>query len=127
MRAALVLAAGLIGAVACTDSKPAGSDTSGIVIRNSGEASRVDMLRIDSMTTKPGTPAPPAARPPSANPPAGVTGEARRESPPASRDPMPPLAGETNRRSGSMPVYRDSTSGPKMEIDSKGNIRPIKK
>jgi hypothetical protein len=44
---------------------------------------------------------------------------------------MPPLAGETNMRSGAMkpaePVLRDSASGPRLRIDSTGKVKPIKR
>jgi len=126
-------AAGVVAlsVVACADSKPAGSDTSRPAYQNTGEAERVDMIRIDSMAAKPvpstvpnrkTLPAPEAV--PSRTPP--VIGETRRDAPVA-RDPMPPLRGETSKSGGTMPVYRDSTRGPLNEIDSRGRVVPIKK
>jgi len=115
-----------VATVACVDSKPAGSDTSRPVFQNTGQASHVEMLRIDSMSTKPAPKVAPAAVPsavPSRTP--SVIGETRREAP-VSRDPMPPLRGETS-KGARMPVYRDSTRGPLMEIDSKGRPSPIKR
>ncbi|HZI99039.1 MAG TPA: hypothetical protein VFD22_00165 [Gemmatimonadaceae bacterium] len=121
----------IVTAAACRDSKPESGDTSRAVFRNTGEAAHVDMVRIDSMAAKPSpsavpnTPAPrtsPAAVPPRMPP---VIGETRREAP-VSRDPMPPLRGETS-KGATMPVYRDSTQGPLMGIDSKGKVVPIKK
>ena len=115
-------------AVACVDSKPEGSDTSRPVFQNTGEAAHVEMLRIDSMSAKPSPRvAPPPAAVPSAVPSRmpSVIGETRREAP-VSRDPMPPLRGETS-KGARMPIYRDSTRGPIMEIDSKGRTTPIKR
>jgi hypothetical protein len=117
--------------VACVDEKPARSDSSRAVFRNTGEAAHVEMIRIDSMSARPKPvtvpPTTPHATPPAALPsrPPSVIGETRRE-PPVSRDPMPPLRGETS-KGATMPVYRDSTRGPLMEIDSKGRVSPIKR
>jgi hypothetical protein len=121
-------------AASCVDSKPAASDTSRPVFQNTGEASHVQMLRIDSMSSKkmpsavpnpvptvPSRVAPNAV--PSRNP--SVIGETRREAP-VVRDPMPPLRGETS-KGATMPVYRDSVRGPINEIDSKGRVTPIKR
>jgi len=116
----------------CVDSKSENADTSRAVFRNTGEAAHVDMVRIDSMAAKPSPSAVPNAPAPRTSPPAAipsrtpsVIGETRREQP-VSRDPMPPLRGETS-KGATMPVYRDSTRGPLMEIDSKGKVTPIKK
>ena len=125
-----VFSLAIVVATACADSRSENADTSRPVFRNTGEAAHVDMVRIDSMAARPSptvptTPTPrkfPAAVPSRAP---SVIGETRRE-PPVSRDPMPPLRGETS-KGASMPVYRDSTRGPLMEIDSKGRATPIKK
>lgn len=126
----LVLAAG-----ACVDTKSDGSDTSRPVFKNTGEAAHVDMVRIDSMAAKPlpsTVPNTVPTRPKPRTAPAAVPsrtpsviGETRRE-PPVSRDPMPPLRGETS-KGAKMPVYRDSTRGPMMEVDSRGKAVPIKR
>ena len=130
---AVCIAGALIASGACVDSKPEGSDTSRPVFQNTGEASHVEMVRIDSMSARP-KPAPaivPGAPQPRTSPaaiparPPSVIGETRRD-PPVSRDPMPPLRGETS-KGATMPVYRDSTRGPMMEIDSKGRVSPIKR
>jgi hypothetical protein len=113
MKAAAALAICLV--VACDDGKPAPGDTSALP-ENTIQAAPDDTIGIDSASTHPGS-----------QPPPPVTGESPREGPPVSRDPMPPLTGETSKQGGTMPVYRDSASGPKMEIDSKGRIVPIKK
>jgi hypothetical protein len=94
-------------------------------------ATRVDMIQLDSMAASPAQNAPSTAVP--AVP---VIGESRRDASPTARqpehrDPMPPLAGETNMRSGAMkpaePVLRDSASGPRLRIDSTGKVKPIKR
>ena len=126
----IVGAAAVIGVVACTDSGSQASDTSRAVFRNTGEAAHVEMIRIDSMSKRPSpsvTPAAPSRTEPAAMPSRtpSVIGETRREAP-VSRDPMPPLRGETS-KGATMPVYRDSTRGPMMEIDAKGRVSPIKK
>jgi hypothetical protein len=107
----------MIGALACVDSKPAQTDTAG-ALPEPGRVMPLDTAIVDSTVA---APAAPSSQPPSA------IGEGTRENPPASRDPMPPLTGETSKQGGTMPVYRDSTSGPRMEIDSKGRVTPIKK
>ena len=118
-------------ALGCVDSKSSATDTARRGMRQDS-ATRVDMIQLDSMAASPAprVQAPPAARP------REVIGESRRDETPTARqpelgDPMPPLAGETNMRHGTMkpaePVLRDSASGPRMRIDSKGNVTPIKK
>ena len=114
----------LIAAVACGDKKPEVPDTSALP-DNTVKAAPDDTIGRDSVsgprdTVIPGTTAVPQSSPP-------VIGEGRRDNPPTSRDPMPPLTGETSKQGGTMPVYRDSASGPRMEIDSKGRVTPIKK
>ena len=126
----VVFSIALAAAAACVDSKSENADTSRPVFRNTGEAAHVDMVRIDSMAAKPSPNAVPATPTPRTFPAVpsrapSVIGETRRE-PPVSRDPMPPLRGETS-KGATMPVYRDSTRGPLMEIDSKGRVTPIKK
>jgi hypothetical protein len=117
------------GAVACVDSKTSSSDTSRPSTRQDS-ATRVDMIQLDSMAAAPSQHAPSTA------PSVPVIGESRRDAsptsrPPEPRDPMPPLAGETNMRSGRMkpnePVLRDSASGPRMRIDSTGKVTKIKR
>lgn len=117
-------------AAACVDSQPGSSDTSRPVFQNTGEASHVEMLRIDSMGARP-TPGTVPRKTPRVTPEAApsrvppVIGETRRDAPVAT-DPMPPLRGETS-KGATMPVYRDSVRGPLNEIDSKGRVGPIKK
>jgi hypothetical protein len=119
-----------VAATACADSKTSSADSARAADTTQGTASQVDMIRIDSMAAVP--------RPPdSVNLPARSpsTRSQPRENasspPPATRDPMPPLAGETNNRSGTMkqgePVLRDSVSGPKFRIDSTGKVTRIKR
>jgi hypothetical protein len=116
--------------VACVDAKTSSSDTSRPSMRQDS-ATRVDMIQLDSMAASPAQNAPSTAVP--AVP---VIGESRRDASPTARqpenrDPMPPLAGETNMRSGAMkpaePVLRDSASGPRLRIDSTGKVKPIKR
>jgi len=116
-------------AAACVDAKTSSSDTSRPSTRQDS-ATRVDMIQLDSMAASPARESPPNAMP------VPVTGESRRDASPTARqpeegDPMPPLAGETNTRSGRMktadPVLRDSASGPRMRIDSTGKVTPIKR
>ena len=128
----VIVSIAVVVATACVDNKSESADTSRPVFKNTGEASHVEMLRIDSMSAKPSPSAVPNAPAPRTSPAAvpnnrtpSIIGETRRE-PPASRDPMPPLRGETS-KGATMPVYRDSTRGPMMGIDSKGNVVPIKK
>ena len=128
-----VVAVGLVSivVVACSDSNARKADTSSIP--NAGAGEKVNMIQLDTTSrTAPGavpSPSTPAAQ----QPPLNVTGEGHRGSEPplnSSRDPMPPLTGETSKRGGTMPVapvLRDSASGPKMQIDSKGNVSPIKR
>ena len=131
----VIVSIAIVASTACVDSKSENSDTSRAVFKNTGEAAHVDMVRIDSMAKKPlpnaapnavpNAPAPRTAPPVPSNRTPSVIGETRREAP-VSRDPMPPLRGETS-KGATMPVYRDSTRGPLMEIDSKGRVTPIKK
>ena len=114
-----------IGAmVACSDSKSGAPDTSELP-DNTVKALPADTTAVDSTAGAPGQSTPDVPRSESGSPP--VIGEGRRDSPPTSRDPMPPLTGETSKQGGTMPVYRDSASGPRMEVDSKGRVTPIKK
>lgn len=108
---------------ACVDSKPSVGDTASLP-ENTVKALPGDTVTLDTTVAAP-APSRPDSSLRSASPP--VIGEGRREGPPTSRDPMPPLTGETSKQGGTMPVYRDSASGPKAEIDSKGRIVPIKK
>jgi hypothetical protein len=125
----LMLALVSTGVVACSDSKPRGSDSA--LGGAQTEAQRVDVIQLDTNAVQP--PAPGASGAPSAPP---VIGESRRDAsptarPPASGDPMPPAAGETNMRHGTMkpaePILRDSASGPRQKIDRTGQRIPIKK
>ena len=113
----------MAAAIACGDRKPDVADTSELP-NNTVKASPSDTIAVDSALTPQDSVTPP---PPTPSLPPSVTGEGRRDNPPASRDPMPPLTGETSKQGGTMPVYRDSASGPRMEIDSKGRVTPIKK
>ena len=109
-----------IAVVACVDSKPAPSDTAGLPERTVQPAPDDTTGRDTTAATgDPGKRSEPGYPP--------VTGESSREGPPRSKDPMPPLTGETSKQGGTMPVYRDSASGPRMEVDSKGRVTPIKK
>ena len=121
-----------LAVVACSDSHSRSSDTS--ALPNAGAGEKINMIQLDTTSrTAPGTVKSPASPPVQQQPPLNVTGEGHRGTEPplnSSRDPMPPLTGETSKRGGTMPVappLRDSTSGPKMQIDSKGNVTPIKK
>ena len=116
----------LAALAACGDSKPEVADTSALP-DNTIKALPGDTAGLDSTVPapNPAQPEPDTTGSHAGSPP--VTGEGRRDAPPASRDPMPPLTGETSKQGGTMPVYRDSASGPRMEIDSKGRVTPIKK
>lgn len=116
---------GLAAVVACGDSKPEVADTSELP-DNTIQASPGDTAGLDSTVPAPNPAQPDTTTGSQAGSPP-VIGEGRRDAPPTSRDPMPPLTGETSKQGGTMPVYRDSASGPKMEIDSKGRVTPIKK
>lgn len=123
----------VVGAVfGCVD-KPSSSTDSATAAAKADSAAAADanMIQVDTAST----PAPPAGVNSPSTPRPSVTGEVRRDEnatprPTRSEDPMPPLAGETNPRSGTMkpaePILRDSASGPKFRIDSKGNVTPIK-
>ena len=119
----IAVASLLVAAVACGDRKSNVPDTSALP-DNTVKAAPDDTIGRDSAAAPQDTVGTKAADPMSSPP---VTGEGRRDNPPASRDPMPPLTGETSRQGGTMPVYRDSASGPRMEVDSKGRVTPIKK
>jgi hypothetical protein len=88
------------------------------------------MIQLDSMAAAPSKKAPPVPSP------GAIIGESRRDVSGTderlgNRDPMPPLAGETNQRSGTMkpaePVLRDSAAGPRFRIDSTGKVTRIKR
>ena len=120
----------VITVVGCIDSQPAKVDTGAAANRQPG-AERVDMIQLDSIA-----PSPSQSGTYNNKPSAPVIGESRRDAAPTSRpresgDPMPPLAGETNNRSGTMrpvdPVLRDSASGPRFRIDSTGKAKPIRR
>ena len=122
-----VLIVALVAATACVDSKSSTSDTSRTSTRQDS-ATRVDMIQLDTAGT-----GSTQQNQPSVNP-GRTTGESRRDAETRqseNRDPMPPLAGETNTRHGTMrpaePVLRDSASGPRMRIDSTGKVTPIKR
>jgi hypothetical protein len=115
---------GLVALVACGDSKPEVADTSALP-DNTIKALPGDTAGLDSTVPAPNPATPESAGTQAGSPP--VIGEGRRDGPPTSRDPMPPLTGETSKQGGTMPVYRDSASGPRMEVDSKGRVTPIKK
>ena len=125
------LAVAVIFTVACSDSNPRKESPSSVP--NAGAGEKINMIQLDT-TSRTAPAAAPAGAPSSASqPPLNVTGEAHRGNEPplrSSGDPMPPLTGETSKRGGTMPVappLRDSTRGPKMQIDSKGNVTPIKR
>jgi hypothetical protein len=122
-RAACVIVGTMI-LTACVDTKPQAADTSASVTNAPAANEHVDTVRLDTSVVK-HPPSDDALPPTVSRSPLPVTGETRRE-PPVSRDPMPPLRGETS-KGPPMPVYRDSTRGPMMEIDSKGQPRPIKR
>ena len=92
--------------------------------------SAVDSSRIQN----PSAPAPPGA-PKGALPPPGGETYRRGSSTMAPRDPAPPndpppnIIGEQRRQGSSTmsPRQRDSTVGPRMEIDPQGRVTPIKK
>ena len=115
---------GIAALVACGDSKPEVADTSALP-DNTIKALPGDTAGLDSTVPAPSPATPESAGTQAGSPP--VIGEGRRDAPPTSRDPMPPLTGETSKQGGTMPVYRDSASGPRMEVDSKGRVTPIKK
>lgn len=113
---------------ACSDSNARRSDTASSM-PNAGAGEKINIIHLDtSMRNAPGVSSP--AQQSATQPQPNVIGEGRRGAEPplnssGSRDPMPPLTGETSKRGGTMPVappLRDSTRGPKGEIDSKGNI-----
>ena len=120
-----------LAASACVESKTSSADSARAADTSQGTASQVDMIRIDSMVAVP-RPAD-SLNPPPSRAPAAKTQSRENASvrPPAARDPMPPLAGETNNRSGTMkqaePVLRDSVAGPKFRIDSTGKVTRIKR
>ena len=123
-----VVIIGLVGLCACVDSKSSSADSSAAVKATDADTAGA-ATEIDSSTLSPSTNAPAGATPP------GTTRETTREANPAARrpqrDPMPPMAGETNSRHGPMTpadtLLRDSASGPRFRINSKGQVTPIKK
>ena len=123
---------GVVGLCACVDSKSSSTDSAaaaGATEGNTASATEVDTTALPP-SPSPSTNAPTGAVPPS------TTRETTREANPTARppqrgDPMPPMAGETNSRHGPMTpadtLLRDSASGPRFRINSKGQVTPIKK
>jgi hypothetical protein len=126
-----VVVMAMVGLGACVDSKSSSTDSSAAAKATEGDtasgATEVDSAALSSPS--PSTNAPAGAAPP------GTTRETTREANPTARptprDPMPPMAGETNSRHGPMTpadtLLRDSASGPRFRINSKGQVTPIKK
>ena len=126
---AIVFLAG-VGACSGADSK-SGADSVGAIdtVKPLG-TSAAESLSIDSsaMQSRPAAPPPTGELPP----PGGET--SRRGSTitpryPVTQDPPPNLTGETRNPGGTMPRSRerDSATGPKLMIDEKGNVTPIKR
>ena len=124
---------GLVGLCACVDTKSSSTDSSASANAIEGNTASVT-TEVDSSSASL-SPSPSPNAPTRSTPPA-ATGETRREGNPTARppqrgDPMPPMAGETNARHGPMTtadtMLRDSASGPRFRINSKGQVTPIKK
>ena len=126
---AIVFLAG-VGACSVDDTR-SGADSVGAIdtVKPVG-TSAAESLSVDSSTmqSRPAEPSPTGELPP----PGGET--SRRGSSitpryPVTQDPPPNLTGETRNPGGSMPRSRDrdSATGPKLMIDEKGNVTPIKR
>ena len=126
---AIVFLAG-IGACSGGDGSSGGDTLNAIDTLKSMESPVADSVTVDSaaMRAPTGSPPPTGELPP----PGGET--SRRGSSitpryPVAQDPPPNLTGETRNPGGTMPRSqdRDSATGPKLIIDSKGNVTPIKR
>jgi hypothetical protein len=121
---------GLIGLAACVETKTSSSDSAAAANAIQDSIANAVDTAGDSTSVAPSSPSPGAStKTPS------TTGQTREGNPtarpPQRGDPMPPMAGETNSRNGPMTpadtLLRDSASGPRFRINSKGKVTPIKK
>src|SRR5829696_7370921 len=125
---------------ACTDSKPGNADSLNTIdtVKPLGIPEPIDTAAIDS--TRKATPSPndSSAEQRGVLPPRG--GETYRRGstvaprdPQRAQDPPPNIIGETRKPGGTMgpstpPTSgRDSAFGPKLTVDEKGNVVPIKR